>query len=199
MKSVLRIILLLTGFLPASFVSAQNNKPKDYLSVPGPLSLSGVAYNLSWTAHPNENYYKQEYLPAKENPDRYKKMLMLEALVGNNTAAELANAKVNELKELKLHNPVVNYEIFQKNGEYLLDFLISDNGPGGSINIIEHNVYRYKGGIDNSGKSYVMLFAISERAYGNDSDKFLLTLKKTKAALQNAVAAYPLPVITVKN
>lgn len=191
-------------FIPAFMIicsfplQAQTTKVKDYLSVPGPLSLAGTAYQLSWSSHSNEAYYKHEYLPANENPGRYKKMLQLELLFGNNTPAALAAAKVNELKQLQKTNPVVKYEIFQKNGEYMLDFLISDNAPNGDINIIEHNIYRYKSGKDKSGMRYVMLVGYSERAYGSESKDFMAALRMNKADLQKAVAGFAMPAITIK-
>ena len=91
-------------------------------------------------------------------------------LAGDSKPADLVNAKIAELKILKETNPVVNYETFQKNGEYMLDFLISENASDGKINILERNVYRYKSGVDKTGKKYVMLFGVSERSYGSESD-----------------------------
>jgi len=125
-------------------------------------------------------------------------MVMVEVLLGETKAAGLAQAKIDELKQMKQTNPIVNYEMFQKNGEIIVDFLLSENAPGGQLNIIERNVYRYKDFTDKNGKKGVMLFAASERAYGNAADTFLAALKKNKATLVNAVAAYTLPQLTFK-
>ena len=118
-------------------------------------------------------------------------------LAGDSKPADLVNAKIAELKILKETNPVVNYETFQKNGEYMLDFLISENASDGKINILERNVYRYKSGVDKTGKKYVMLFGVSERSYGSESDSFLNALKKTRSVLTNAVATFLIPKITL--
>jgi len=180
--------------------SAQTGKAaKEYLNVPGPISLNKNTFNLSWTSHPSANYYKQEYITSGDNIEKYKKMVSVELLMSNATAADLANAKMNELKQLKTTNPLINYELFQKNGEVILDFLISQNSAnGGKVLIIERNVYRYKNFTGKNGQKGVMLFGASERAYGNDVDTFLSLLKKNKAVLLNAVAAFTLPQISVK-
>ena len=68
---------------------------------------------------------------------------------------------------MKATNPLVNYEMFQKNGEYLLDFLLSANAADGkTVDIVERNVYRYKTFTDKSGKKGILLFAVSVRSYG---------------------------------
>ena len=124
---------------------------------------------------------------------------MIEVLTGDARAADLAKAKIAELKQLKESNPLVNYEMFQKNGEIIIDFLLSENSPDGkNINIVERNVYRYKEITDKNGKKGVMLFGVSERSYGNDVDAFLSSLKKNKSTLTNAVAAFVIPEITIK-
>lgn len=182
------------------FSSAQTGKAaKEYLNVPGPISLNKNSFNLSWTSHPSANYYKQEYITPGDNIEKYKNMISVELLMSNATAADLANAKMNELKQLKTTNPLINYEIFQKNGEIILDFLISQNAAnGGKVLIIERNVYRYKNFTGKNGQKGVMLFGASERAYEKDVDAFLSLLKKNKAVLLNAVAAFTLPQISVK-
>ncbi len=175
----------------------QTNKPvTNFLHIPAPISFLDKSYNLSWSSHPSAAYYKHEYITATDNPDRYAQMIMIEALVGDAKPFDLMSAKIAELKKMKETNPLVNYEMFQKNGEYILDFLVSDNAANGDINIIERNVYRYKAGEDKSGKKYVLLFGVSERAYGDKSQEFLLNLKKNKSVLSNAVAAFSIPSVS---
>lgn len=111
---------------------------------------------------------------------------------------EIAGAKVAELKQLKETNPMVNYHTFAKGDEIMLDYLLSQNTPDGKdISILERNVYRYKKFKDRNGKVALLLFAVSERAYGNDVDKFLLGLKANRLALPIAVAAFKLPELTI--
>jgi len=197
MKQKLSFTILV--FFAVFLTNGQTNKAvTDYLNVPGPIVLNKSSFNLSWTSHTSANYYKQEYITPGDNIEKFTKMVSVELLISNSTAADLANAKMNELKQLKTTNPIINYEIFQKNGEIILDFLISQNSANGEkVIIIERNVYRYKNFTGKNGQKGVMLFGVSERAYGNDVDPFLSFLKKNKAVLLNAVAAFSLPQISI--
>ncbi|OSZ79806.1 hypothetical protein CAP36_00640 [Chitinophagaceae bacterium IBVUCB2] len=198
MKLNPKLFITITALLTISFAGAQTKKGiTEYLTVPGPIILNKNTFHLAWTSHPSANYYKQEYITAKDSIQKYTKMVSVELLISDATAANLAKAKMDELKQLKLTNPLINYEIFQKNGEIILDFLISENA-GDKVNIIERNVYRYKAFSGKNGQKGVMLFGASERAYGNSVDAFLSSLKKNKSQLLNAVAAFTLPTITIK-
>lgn len=195
-----KCLVSLFGLLVVAFASAQDKKNIiEYLNVPGPVILNNTTFKLAWTSNPSENYYKQEYLPAQDNIKTYKKMVSVELLVSDATTEDLASAKMKELKQLKISNPLINYDIFKKNGEILLDFLISQlSADGKQVIIIERNVYRYKPFSDKNGKKGVMLFGASERSYGNDVDAFLISLKKNKPVLLNAVATFILPQVSIK-
>ncbi len=195
-----KLFITITALLTISFADAQTNKKiTEYLTVPGPIVLNKNTYQLAWTSHPSANYYKQEYITAKDSLKKYTKMISVELLISDATVASLAQAKLDELKQLKLTNPIINYETFQKNGEIILDFLISENtADGKNVNIIERNVYRYKAFTRKNGQKGVMLFGASERAYGSNVDTFLSSLKKNKSQLLNAVAAFTLPKIIIK-
>ena len=199
MKKVTGVFIIAFLILSSTFSHGQQKAPlKEYLGIPGPITINKTSYKLAWTSHPSGNYYKQEYLPAQEKPERFLHMVMVEVLTGDATPEQLASAKMDELKQLKLSNPMINYDIFKKNGEILLDFLISQNSADGmKVEILERNVYRYKS-FRAEGKKGVMLFAASERAYGNEADAFLLALKKNKSVLLNAVAAFSLPQVSLK-
>jgi len=194
---------ILNSFIALLFAALCNGQTKnavvEYLNVPGPVALNKTNFNLAWTSHPSETYYKQEYVPAGQNVEKFSKMVSVELLVSDATVADLANAKVEELTKMKATNPVINYEIFRKDGEILLDFLISQNSSDGKkVDIIERNVYRYTAYSGKEGKVGVVLFAASERAYGDDVERFLLSLKKNKPLLLNAVGALTLPKVSVK-
>jgi hypothetical protein len=95
---------------------------------------------------------------------------------------------------------MVNYEILEnpKNQEYILDFLLSQNNPDGkSMSIVERNVYRYKAVTDKSGKRGVLLFGVSTRSYGNNIDKFLVSLKSNRNQLINSVSQFSIPQISI--
>lgn len=188
----LRLFLVATMGILYSITGNSQNTKTDYLSVPGPVVFEAKSYNLVWTSHPSGNYYKQEYLTKGENADRYKSMLMLEVLTGNVNVKDIVAGKIEELKKMKASNPIVNYEMFQKNGEYIIDFIVSANATDGKAEIVERNVYRYK---TLAGQPGIILFAMSTRAYGNEIDKFLVNLKSTKSILVNAVAKFVIPAI----
>lgn len=201
MKQRTKISITLLAILISSLSFGQPGKPvTEYLGIPGPVVINNASYGLAWSAHPSPAYYKQEYIGSKDNLQRFKKMVLVEILTGDVKPADLAKAKMTELEQLKKSNPIVNYEVFQKNGEILIDFLMSENSADGKkINIVERNVYRYRAFADKAGKKGVMLFGVSERSYGNDADAFLLSLKKDKAVLLNTVAAFAIPEISIKN
>lgn len=182
-------------FMLASHITSGQTmgNTKDYLSIPGPISVTGIKYNLSWSSHPNAGYYKQEYIPANNSVSEYKTMLLIEVLEGEYSPSAVAASKVAELKKLKEPNPVVQYEIFQKNGEFILDFLISEDNPGGKTYIIERNVYRYKSIVDKKGRKCLMLIGMSERGYGDEGKLFLKNLKSNKNIMLNVIAKFQIP------
>gem|GEM_PF-5142213 len=63
--------------------------------------------------------------------------------------------------------------------------------------IVERNVYRYNPYIDKNGTEGVLLFGVSERAYGNDIRKFLTSLKANRFDVPNAAGAFVIPGIEV--
>ena len=197
MKKIHLLLMCCIAFLYSQDVFSQAVKTyPDHLSVPGPLAFDGKSYNLAWSANPSANYYKQEYITKGDNVEKFKSMILLEVLAGDAKVKDIVAAKLEELKKMKAANPIVNYEVFQKDGEFILDFLLSANSADGrSIDILERNVYRYK---SLSGQKGVVLFAVSTRAYGAEAEKFLVNLKATKSRLVNAVAQFAFPAVKIK-
>ncbi|WP_300687403.1 hypothetical protein [Chryseobacterium sp.] len=190
-------VLILLLIVPLFYIKAQN-KVNDYINVPGPINLNQKVYNLAWSSHPNENYFKQEYLSPKENINRYNSMVLIEFVKGNFTLKDIIDQKIGELQETKKTNPVVNYQILENNGEYILDFLISENSKDGKeILIAERNIYRYQL-ISNSKNKGVLLFAVSERGYEKNMDNFFNNLKANSSQLIEIVGNFKLPDIEIK-
>jgi len=187
--------ILLSACLLFSF-DVKNNyqQVKEYLSVPGPVEFNKTIFSLSWSSHPNNSYYKQEYLPAGERSETFSKMIMIEALVGELTPKEAMMNKVAELDERKKSDPVTNYQFIQNpsTGEYLLDFVISSNG------IVEWNAYRYTTLKDKAAGKGIVLFACSKRAYGKAGTGFLKALKTERVKDINTLAVYKIPEIKIK-
>lgn len=96
-------------------------------------------------------------------------------------------AKTAELKRLQPANTAVRYETFThpKTGEYLIQFLLTATAADGGIGIAEQNVYRYKTFTDGNGKTGLLLFGISRRAYGVAVPAFMAAIAKDTAALVN--------------
>jgi hypothetical protein len=193
--------ILLTTLTMSINSLAQTNKPAEYLHVPGPVVFDNKAYNLSWTSHPNANFYKQEYLVKGDDPNNFHSMILVDVVTGNTAIKNVVAAKVAELKKMKEGNPVVNYEVIDnpKTGEYMIDFLLTANAPDGTFSIAERNVYRYKTFTDKAGHSGVLLFGVSKRSYGRDINPFFASLKSNRKDLMGKVAAVIIPEISIRN
>jgi hypothetical protein len=179
---------------------AQSKPPVNYLHTPASLTFSNSRYNFAWSSHPSATYYKQEYIKPGETVDNFSTMLMLELLNTNVHLRDVVNGKVAELKQMKTHNPYVNYEtIYNKDkNEYILDFLVTANSADGKeIRIAERNVYRYCVFKNKKGEPGVQLIAISSRSYGSDVPGFMQSLKNGRAALVAKVVAFTIPAIDV--
>lgn len=166
------------------------------LSVPGPIGFHGDSFALSWTAHPDPDYYKQEYLPAGQSSEHYKAMLLLDANLAQGDVRAVAAAMVDTLQKRKASDPLVNFAVIEnpKTGEIILDFIMSS--PDGDI--VEWNAYRYARWTGAGGKAGVILFGISRRAYGDEDSAFLAQLKTARPADIDALAAVSLPAVVPK-
>ena len=192
------IVSLLAASLFLSIYSYGQTKKAviDYLGLPGPIDFDSKSYNLSWTSHPSANYYKQEYIVSGDNLAKFTTMIMVELVTGDIKIKDAVAAKIEELKKMKESNPIVNYESFDnpKTGEYMIDFLLSQNTPDGKdISIAERNVYRYMPFAGKDGKKGIILFGISTRSYGDKIKPFLVSLKSKKSELVNKIAQYKFP------
>jgi hypothetical protein len=180
---IVRILLILFALSSASLCFSQSDEAKDYLSVPGPLQFNGIDFKLAWSSHPDQKYYKQEYVPEGQSVERYDEMMLVEVLTGSVTAADAATSKMNELKQRKNRDQFVNYEIIHdpKTGQYILDFSLSDTGNE-QAQIVEWNAYRYVELDKVSQSTGVMLIAYSRRAYGEEIRGFLNGLSSQRTA-----------------
>jgi hypothetical protein len=199
MNLIKTVSTLLFALLIVTTTFGQESKPTDNLGVENSIPFDKVAYHLAWTSHPSDNYYKQEYLATGDTIEKFKKLILLETITGKTKLQDVVSAKVAELKKMKETNPVVNYEVFEKDGEVMLDFILSANTPDGKyLSVVERNVYRYKALKEKNGQKCVLLFGVSERAYGDDIDIFLPKLKENRFDLINLVGEFQLPEITIK-
>ncbi len=189
---------LVALFSLVTFSLHAQNKTIDYLSIPGPIKMDNKTYNLVWSSHPNENYYKQEYLSSNEKIEKYNTLTLIEFVKGDFNLKDVVDQKVSELEKMKQSNPVVNYKTYENNGEYIVDFLMSENSKDGKeILIAERNIYRYKLVTFNESKG-VLLFAVSERGYKENMAQFFNNLKNNSTHLIEVVGNYKLPAVQLK-
>jgi hypothetical protein len=199
MKIMKKTSILLFAIFLTTLSFGQTTKPIEYLSVNEKITLDTMEFHLVWTSHPTDNYYKQEYLSKDDTLERYSRLVMLEVVTGKIKLKDVVALKVSELEKMKLTNPVVHYETFEKDGEMILDFLVSESAPDGKhLSIIERNVYRYKSFVDKNGQKGIILFGVSDRAYGDDIRSFFAYLKEHRYDLINSVGAYEIPLIAIK-
>lgn len=165
----------------------------DAIGAPGPIVFEETQFDLVWTSHPTETYYKQEYVPDGQAVESYAEMFMIDLLTEGATPQSAAADMVAGLEQRKGSDPVVNFELLsnEATGEIILDFLLSDSSSGATI--VEWNAYRYV----PHGEG-LALFAISRRGYGNDGAvEFIGGLGEWRRASIEALATMELPQLVV--
>lgn len=169
----------------------------DYLDLAKPILFDKMAYKLTWSSHPTDNYFKQEYISTSDNPEKFKRLLTFDVLIGNRELKDIVTKKVEELNDLKQTDPIINYRVLEKGNEIILDFILGGySADGKSLKIIERNVYRYTL-LNKDTLKGILLFAVSDRAYDNEIDDFLSNLKNNQLDLLNAVSAFNVPEVTI--
>ena len=188
-----RLVLFL--MLMVQFFMAQN-KVEDYLHLGSKYRFDNKDYKLVWSSHPASNFYKQEYILPNENVEKYTRMIMIDFLEGDLTPKDAISNFVNSLENSKKQNPVINYKVYEKNNEYMIDFIMSENSQDGKeVLILERNVYRYFR-INTPNRKGVLLFGISDRAYTKkEMDNMFSVLKNKKLDLVNKVIQIEVPKI----
>ena len=179
----------------AQFVMAQN-KVEDYLHLGSKYRFDNKDYELVWSSHPASNFYKQEYILPNENVEKYTRMIMIDFLEGDLTPKDAISNFVNNLENSKKQNPIINYQMYEREDEYMLDFIISKNSQDGKeILILERNVYRYFR-INTPKRKGVLLFGVSDRAYTKkEMDNMFSVLKNKKLDLVNKIIQIEVPKI----
>ena len=188
-----RLVLFL--MLMVQFFMAQN-KVEDYLHLGDKYRFDNKDYKLVWSSHPASNFYKQEYILPNENVEKYTRMIMIDFLEGDLTPKDAISNFVNNLENSKKQNPIINYQMYERENEYMLDFIISKNSQDGKENLIlERNIYRYFR-INTPKRKGVLLFGVSDRAYTKkEMDNMFSVLKNKKLDLVNKVIQIEVPKI----
>ena len=188
-----RLVLFLMFI--AQFVMAQN-KVEDYLHLGSKYRFDNKDYELVWSSHPASNFYKQEYILPNENVEKYKRLILIDFIEGDLNPKDVLSSLANSLENSKKQNPVINYKVYEKNNEYMIDFIMSENSQDGKeVLILERNVYRYFR-INTPNRKGILLFGVSDRAYTKkEMDNMFSVLKNNKFELVNKVAKIEVPKI----
>jgi hypothetical protein len=188
-----RLVLFLMFI--AQFVMAQN-KVEDYLHLGSKYRFDNKDYELVWSSHPASNFYKQEYILPNENVEKYKRLILIDFIEGDLNPKDVLSSLANSLENSKKQNPVINYKVYEKNNEYMIDFIMSENSQDGKdVLILERNVYRYFR-INTPKRKGILLFGVSDRAYTKkEMDNMFSVLKNNKLELVNKVAKIEVPKI----
>ena len=188
-----RLVLFLMFI--AQFVMAQN-KVEDYLHLGSKYRFDNKDYELVWSSHPASNFYKQEYILPNENVEKYKRLILIDFIEGDLNPKDVLSGLANSLENSKKQNPVINYKVYEKNNEYMIDFIMSENSQDGKeILILERNVYRYFR-INTPKRKGVLLFGVSDRAYTKkEMDNMFSVLKNKKLDLVNKIIQIEVPKI----
>ena len=188
-----RLVLFL--MLMVQFFMAQN-KVEDYLHLGDKYRFDNKDYKLVWSSHPASNFYKQEYILPNENVEKYKRLILIDFIEGDLNPKDVLSSLANSLENSKKQNPVINYKVYEKNNEYMIDFIMSENSQDGKeILILERNVYRYFR-INTPKRKGVLLFGVSDRAYTKkEMDNMFSVLKNKKLDLVNKIIQIEVPKI----
>lgn len=189
---------LITTLLFIVSIFGYSQTIENFLQTDTFLNFDGKKYELVWSSHPNENFYKQEYLTKNQNLDSLKSMLLIDFIQGDFSVEDAVNIQIQEIEKRKKSNPIVNYNVLKKDDETILDFLMSANSADGeTVVVVERNVYRYLK-VTTKTTTGILLFAVSERAYENEIDTFFKNLNKNKNSLIEKVGNFKIPEINPK-
>jgi len=190
--------LIVSIFLLFSSIVVNSQNVENYLKTEKTIKFDNQNYDLVWSSHPNEVYYKQEYLTKEQTLEKFKSMVTIDFLKGEFKVKDLVNQKIQELEKAKKSNPIVNFTVLEKDGETIIDFLMSVSSKNGKkLLIVERNIYRYTN-IETGNTKGLLLFSVSKRAYENEIGEFFENLKKDKNSLIMKVGNFEIPKVNPK-
>jgi hypothetical protein len=187
--------------LSTTFGFKNKNAILNYYGIPKYLDFNGNRYDLGFSTHPNDTYYKQEYIPKGQNTEHFDDLIFIDFL--NDDKIPLNNAvqtQIATLKERKKTDAICNYQVLKNvnKKEYILDFLLSES-TNDKVSIVEWNAYRYIIYSDNSGHTGVLLFGVSHRVYDDKIDGFLKSFSLFRTEKLKRLSEYHMPEIQLKD
>ena len=188
MKSIINLLVLL---ITCSAIAEE--EVKDYVNAGQQIRLDKSIYYLKWSKCLQKNYYKQEYLPEKSTLKNYREMVTVDVMRKNITPKQACGMKLRELERRQLHDPVTNFSVYEKdNGEYFIDFCISDGKE-----YLEWNLYRYLELETKSGK-FLVLIAYTNKGKLVSYKKFFKNVNKSRGEMILALDKVVLPNMKTK-
>ena len=191
MKKSIPLMTLLLCCVSFSAQAADN-----YLHTDKQLPFDNTKYSLVWSSHPRDFQYLQEYFPKGQTPEAFTDMLSVWLFVGDFPADQWIQNMVNLFTERQKTDKVCNFQTYSNDGEYMLDYLLSESADG-KVNSVEFNVYRCKN-IEVEGKSALLICFYSGQADGESITPFLKGLKERRPQLIEAMIKFELPKVSLK-
>ena len=172
-----KLLFFIALIMFSSSVFAQNDK--DFLNIGNKITFNGEDFYFGYSSNPIKNYYFEEFFPKGDIPERFNKMFTVSIFLNENAnPKDAAITKMSEIERRKQTDPVCNYMVYEKDNEFILDFLVSKSN-GQYLDFVEHNVHHYKQ-VSINGNNGVQINFYSHRAYGDDITPFLKNLKTEK-------------------
>ena len=175
-----KLLFFITLILFSSSLFAQNYS--DFLNIGNKITFNGEEYYFGYSSNPLKNYYFQEYFLKDDIPEKFNKMFTVSIFLHEKANPKDASAaKADELEQRKKNDPICHYMVYEKDNEFILDFLVSKS-VGQELDFVEHNIHHYKQ-ININGQNGIQSNFLSRRAYGDDITPFLKNLKTEKEKL----------------
>ena len=175
-----KLLFFITLILFSSSLFAQNYS--DFLNIVKKITFNGEEYYFGYSSNPIKNYYFEEFFPKGNIPERFNKMFTVTIFLHENAnPKDAAATKAAELEKRKQNDPICHYMVYEKDNEFILDFLVSKS-IGQELDFVEHNIHHYKQ-ININGQNGIQSNFLSRRAYGDDITPFLKNLKTEKEKL----------------
>lgn len=180
------------AMMPLSGAFAESVPTAEKLGIDPQIEFDGKFYQLAW-GQQKAGYVKQEYLPQGQSLRSFTDMIIIEFLTNGTKMSDAVNAQVNMLEQRKDSDPVVNFQLHDNKdaGEFLLDFVMSDNSTGALV--VEWSAYRYVPVDMPDGKTGVSLFALVHRYTGDNPGPFFKALKANRLKDIAKLAQYDIP------
>lgn len=179
--------------------STIGEEPVERIGLKGPLVFDKTNFSLAWTAHPNENYYVQEYLPKNETVEHFNQLLTVHVFTMDVSVDSAVEQKVKELNKRKETDKVCNFSIMKSpdGKESIIDCLLS-SGSNDKVDIVEFIIYRYKQIELKNNKKALLIYAYSKRSYDDKITPFFKNLQTDRPELLSMMTSTQMPTILIK-